>query len=763
MNNPVLILYLEDNPRDAELVRDTLSQAHLNDELTVARDRPEYEAALVKTRFDLIISDYALPDYDGLAALSLAQQQQPGVPFILISGTLGEDRAVECLHRGATDYVLKQRLDRLAPAVRRALAEAAERRERKRAEEASREKEHLLSESQRLGHVGSWLWDMTGPILWSEEMYRLYGISPETFTPTVASLLALIYLDDRPTMQAWITACAAGEKPGKFEFRINLPDGTLRFLEAYGEVVHDAEHKPSYMAGTVLDITERKQADAQLRQQTALLDATSDAIILKDLAGHILYWNRGAEQLYGWPAAEAIGRISHRLLQTNLEKFDEAIQFLLKKSYWRGEMSAKTKDRRELILDARWTLILDDAGQPKSILTINTDITERKKLEAQLLRNQRMESIGTLAGGIAHDLNNSLAPAMMSLTLLRDKVTDSEGRGLLVMLESGLQRACDLVRQVLSFARGVEGQRIMVDLNHLVREMRQIMVETFPKNLAVHDLRDRGLWPILGDATQLHQVLMNLCVNARDAMPHGGQLSVTTENITLDETYAHMNPDAKTGPYVLLTVTDTGTGIPWEIQDRIFDPFFTTKEIGKGTGLGLSTTFTIVKNHGGFIRLHSELGKGTTFKVYLPACSAASADQSAIPVQKQTQQGHGELVLVVDDEASIRSIVQANLKYAGYRVLLAVHGGDALSLYAQHRDEVAVVLIDMVMPIMDGPTTIVALRAMNPKVRIIASSGTDADDVVAQARAAGVQYFIPKPYTAEALFAILHQVLHPPA
>lgn len=331
---------------------------------------------------------------------------------------------------------------------------------------------------------------------------------------------------------------------------------------------------------------------------------------------------------------------------------------------------------------------------------------------------------------------------------------------MLADMEANVQRAAGLVRQVLTFGRGIGGNRVPLQPAQIVREIRQVIRDTFPKSIEFEYHAAPDLWLVIGDPTQIHQVLLNLCINARDAMPHGGRLAIELENVVLDENYTGMNLEAKPGPYVAIKVADTGTGIPQEIQDKIFDPFFTTKEPGKGTGLGLSTTLGIVKSHGGFIHCYSEMGKGSTFKVYFPANATPAAAESAAVAQTGLPRGRNELVLVVDDEEPIRNVVQKTLERFGYRVLLAANGAEALALYARHRAEIALVITDMMMPIMDGPATIVALMAMNPQVKIIGSSGQASNGGGAKALSTGVKHFIPKPYTAEAMLRALHEVLH---
>ncbi|KCZ71876.1 PAS/PAC sensor hybrid histidine kinase [Candidatus Methanoperedens nitroreducens] len=507
------------------------------------------------------------------------------------------------------------------------------------------------------------------------------------------------------------------------------------------------------------EIAERKRAEEQIREQAALLDKAHDAIIVQDLGHRIIYWNKGAQHLYGWTAEEALEKDEDKLLyKEESPRLIEASKSVIEKKEWIGELYQVTKDGREIIVDSHWTLVQDGNGKQKSILVINTDITERKKLEAQFLRAQRMESIGTLAGGIAHDLNNVLTPIMMALQILQQKFTDQESQRLLGIMERNAQRGANLIKQTLSFARGIEGERMPLQVAHIISEIRRIAKETFPRSIDIRTYLPKDLWVINGDATQLHQVLMNLCVNSRDAMPDGGTLSISAENIFIDENYARINIEARVGPYVIITVADTGSGIPSKIMDRIFEPFFTTKEPGKGTGLGLSIVHTIVKNHGGFINVYSEVGRGTTFKVYLPAITTTEI-RKAQEQKPELPTGKGEVILVVDDETSIREITRTTLETYGYRVITASNGAEAVELYIQNREDIKVVLMDMIMPVMDGPTSIRALCKINPDVRIIAISGLAERDKLSGVTDIRVHASLLKPYTAERLLRTIHEVI----
>jgi PAS domain S-box-containing protein len=543
------------------------------------------------------------------------------------------------------------------------------------------------------------------------------------------------------------------------EIRNRAKDGSYYWVDTTIVPFLNSEGKPYQYISIRSDITERKRGEEQIREQAALLDQAQDAILVRDLEQNILFWNKGAERLYGWTAAEASGRnAAELLLKEPSAQFEVARQAVIDKGAWGGEVHQLRRDGAEIIVQSRWTLVRDEHGAPASILVINTDITEKKLMEAQFLRAQRMESIGTLAGGIAHDLNNVLSPILMAVDMLRLKASDEASRKWLDVLRTNAERGGDMVRQVLSFARGVEGERVALQPKHLIKEIVKILRETLPKSIEItYHLAD-DLWIISADATQLHQVLMNLCVNARDAMPDGGAIAIRAENTLVDENYARMHIEARAGRFVMITVTDTGPGMPADVQSRIFEPFFTTKEMTKGTGLGLSTALTIVKSHGGFINVYSELHKGSQFTLYLPALeeqrtAAVRALQTDLPL------GNGELVLIVDDEEAIREITRSTLETFGYRVLTASDGTEALALYADRKSEIDVVLTDMVMPFMDGPATIRALQRMNPGVRIIAASGLTMGLRAGEASLDGVSVFLNKPYTAEKVLKALAHVL----
>jgi PAS domain S-box-containing protein len=522
---------------------------------------------------------------------------------------------------------------------------------------------------------------------------------------------------------------------------------------------------PQGLAIYFYNITRQRDARDQARiseeRFRLLARATNDAIWDIDLVTNRTWRNEGFEKLFGRKIDddEAADQWFTRIHPDDRQRVAEGFARALRDAAesWSDEYRYLRHDGSIAHVFDRGYIIRDEAQKPVRMIGGISDLTERKKLEAQFLRAQRMESIGTLAGGIAHDLNNILSPILMSVGLLKDGETAPDRINLLETIETSGRRGSDMVRQVLAFARGVEGKRMQVNVRHLFRDVQKMMRESIAKNIDVSFSAPNDLWTVTADVTQLHQILMNLCVNARDAMPEGGSLTVVAANQVLDEVYTGMTGELSPGPHIAITVADSGDGMSAQTQERIFEPFFTTKELGKGTGLGLSTVLTIVKSHGGAIDVHSEIGNGTRFTILLPAVATQSA--GVVKTETPLPRGRGELIMIVDDEERIRTLTRATLEKFGYQVVEAKHGAEAVALYVQHRDT-AVVITDMAMPVMDGFATIVALRAINPMLRLIASSGQSTKDGDARARESGVKMLLSKPYTVDVLIRAVDDVLH---
>ncbi len=1044
----IRILHLEDDPLDAALVEDAVRREGIEARIARVDDRAGFLDALARG-VDIILSDYNLPTYDGLSALAEARQRAPDAPFVFISGTLGEERAVETLKAGATDFVLKQHLNRLGPAMRRALQEAAERRARREAEAALEDSRQFVERvieatpqivyvfdpvsgstvylnqriSEVLGHppealhamgsailasivhpddmprlksaiagltapdasgvveseyrvrdaAGGWRWLLTrsvpfrsprGPAqilgtaediterrarerrrraqytvsrilagettldralsrileglgadlgfalgeVWEHDAatrllrrraeWHARGLDAADWTKDAAQALPTagrslparvledgrtqwvrdvvadtgfvrhevanaaglhtaiavplrsgydvlgvltLYATDRieldedlrssietlggqiaefwsrtraqralraseekfrsivETTSEWIWEVDAsfvhvysnpavkrilGYEPAEIIGRNSLAlmhpadreavetemegfafqkrgwegmvlrwrhrDGSTRYLESTAVPVLHEDGRLAGFRGSDRDITARMETEEKLREQAMLLENAVEATLLTDIDGRIRFWNRGAADLYEWPAEEALGKnVSELFPAASAGAAKEARRRVLEGGSWSGLVHQRSRGGRDIVVQSRWSPIRGNDGRLRSILILNSDVTEAQKLEARFLRAQRMEGIGTLAGGIAHDLNNVLAPILMSIEVLARKVQDPHGQRMLGILETSARRGADLVKQVLTFSRGAQGPAGLLDPSHIVREMERMARETFPKSIRVQVDVAADLWHIMGQATPLQQVLMNLCVNARDAMPAGGTLALRARNETTRGARDGKGGDA--APHVVLEVSDTGTGIAPDLVERIFDPFFTTKPVGVGTGLGLSTTAAIVKSHDGFIDVDTALGRGTTFKVFLPARPTAAA--AAPRPEPEVAEGRGETVLVIDDEAAILSIARETLEAYGYVVITAASGEAALALFREKHREIRLVLTDMSMPGMTGAQAIEAMRAVDAAVPIVATSGRALEDGVS------ATVFLSKPYSGRTLVETVQAAL----
>lgn len=503
----------------------------------------------------------------------------------------------------------------------------------------------------------------------------------------------------------------------------------------------------------------RERMEKHYRSQSSLLDLTSDAVIVCNLEGRIVGWNQGATLIYGWSSETANGKLLSELFYPlESTNFSANLAATIAKNEYRAEENHVTSMGRTIAVQTRWTLGRNPDNR-NEILIVNTDVTEQKELERQFLRMQRLETVGLLASGIAHDLNNVLAPILMASQNLLNDIKDEGQADLLRSIEASARRGGALVHQILSYARGTEAERAPLDVKQLLHEFQKVAKDTFPRAIQIVTRFGKDLRPVLGSKTQLYQAVMNLCVNARDAMPNGGILQIEASNLVLDASFVSRHPPAPPGEYVSLKIVDNGVGIADSVIDRIFDPFFTTKEAGKGTGLGLSTVLGIVKRHGGFLEVISKLGKGSRFTIFLPTIEPSSP--AALPAPSPIlPSGNGRVVLVVDDERVIRDITASTLKKNGYQVLTACDGTEGFALFTQHRSEISVVVTDMSMPYMDGAKMIRALFQIDPKVRVIAMSGLNEEVNLPELLKKKVP-FLKKPFALEKLLETLAEVLEP--
>jgi PAS domain S-box-containing protein len=619
------VLIVEDDPGVARLQQRRLERAGYT--VVSVGTAEEGMLKLAQGGVELVLLDYRLPGgRTGLDVYAAMQAAGHDLPVIIVTGFSEEATVIKALRAGVRDFVTKslEYLDYLPEAVSRAL------------KQVRLEQQLAQSQARLAGIIGS-ARDAILTVDGDGRITQFNAAAEQVFRCTAADAVGLpvqVFIPPSPELPTDLFGPLADKAhlcATWFEQHGVRTDGKTFPLEASISSADVAGRQ--FRIVIVRDVTERKLAEDRVREQAALIDRATDAILVCDPEDRIRSWNQGAERLYGWTVTESVGKKADQLLfGRQASPLDQARAELIAKGQWSGELRQVTKNGKEVVVDSHWTLVRADDGRPRSTLVINTDVTEKKKLEAQFLRVQRMESIGTLAGGIAHDLNNVLVPILLGSQLLQTPMAEVQRNELLETIRASAERGADLVKQVLLFARGVEGQRVPVEPSCLVKDLVKLLRSTLPKTIAVQTSFAPENWTIKGDATQLTQVLMNLCVNARDAMPRGGRLSITVANAFLDARFPSLHGEIQPGPHLLFQVADTGTGMPPEVMDKIFEPFFTTKEIGKGTGLGLSTVLGIVRSHGGAIDVASTPGKGSLFSVYLPAIpNETTAPAAALP------------------------------------------------------------------------------------------------------------------------------------
>ena len=750
------ILSLEDEPRDAELIQATLRSANLAFDFRRVATEPDYLTALKSESFDLVLADYSLPETDGIAALRLCHEHRPECPFIFVSGSLGEELAIDTLKQGAADYVLKDHLDRLPRAVERALREVHERAARRFAEKSLRESEEKYRDLVENLNDLVYVLDLKGRLTFvSSASERLLGYRPAEVMGR--AFTDFIFEEDLPTVLSEFQL----HMQGRFiplEFRIVAKSGEVRWA--------NVSTRPSMqggqmvgIAGLLTDITERKRAEEALRTSVQRF---------QDIAAHAQewIWEVGTDGRYTYSSQmveSMLGYTPEEVRQKHFYDFfhpddletlkTAAFAAFSEKQPFREFINRNVhKDGRTVWLSTSGLPVFDANGNVIGYRGADTDITQRKrieeerqKLQAQLIQAQKMEAVGLLAGGVAHDFNNILAAIMMNLDLLKEYPNlNQEIEQMLGELEASAKRAADLTRQLLMFSRRSVLEIKVLDLNEIVANLLKMLGRLIGEDIYLQFQRKTGLPAVEADACMLEQVLMNLCVNARDAMSKGGRITISTETIEVGKEHARTHANRRPGLFVCLSVADTGCGMDETTLKRIFEPFFTTKEVGKGTGLGLATVHGIVTQHQGWVEVESQLGVGTAFHVFLPASNRKAA--AAENVKLKAARGH-ETILLVEDEWSVRRTLVRSLQVLGYRVLEAGNGLEAMRLWQEHHHEIDLLFSDMVMPEgMTGLELAERLRAEKPDLSIIISSGYSS--VTSQLTGViedGVVY-LPKPY-----------------
>ena len=771
MARPFQILHLEDDPDYSNLVKGMLETDGLGVEILRVDNLADFSAALANNTFDVILADYRLPTCTGLQALQTARQSCPDAPFLLLSGAIGEQAAIESLKCGATDYVLKNWPERLVPAVRRALQQAGERVQRKRAESERKQAEDALRQREEYFRaLAEQAMDVTA-VLDADGTIRYESPSVERVLGYVPSDLLgrnsfdFVHPEEVPRIrQLFAAGIAVQDSTATEEFRFRHKDGSWRVLEIVARNLLD---NPS-VKGVIVnsrDITERRRTEEIRQRLAAAAEQAAETIVITDVQGAILYVNPAFEKTTGYTREEALGQ-NPRLLKSG--KHDPALykelwSTLVRGGIWTGHFVNKRKDGSFYEEDATITPVRDATGKVVNYVAVKHDVSNEVRLEAQLRQAQKMEAVGQLAGGVAHDFNNLLAVIRggAELVLMDAGPLSVEAVGCLNQIVRASESAANLTRQLLVFSRKQLMRAQPLGLNDLIRNLTKMLKRIIPENNHMECLYAEELPFSQIDPGMLEQVLLNLVVNARDAMPHGGQLQIATEKITFDETCADAHAEARPGEFVCLRVSDTGTGIAPEHLQRIFEPFFTTKEPGKGTGLGLATVYGIVKQHQGWVEVASRIGEGTTFKIFLPAISPPAEAVAALQAAQELR-GGTETILLVEDDYSVRMITRRVLETFHYKVLEATCAREALEVSGQHAGEIALLLTDIVLPeAVTGRDLAERLRTLRLELKVIFMSGYSAE-VVGKDTAffqKAKSRFLHKPFSNDTLIRTVRQCL----
>jgi two-component system cell cycle sensor histidine kinase/response regulator CckA len=759
----IRVLLVEDNPGDARLILELLREIEGAFEFE-RFDRLEPALQRLKQAgIDVVLLDLGLPDSQGIETFARAHREARGEPIVVISGLDDEVLALEAVRRGAQDYVVKGRIEGrlLARVIRYAV-------ERKRAEELVHAgQQRFLQLAENISEVFFVVDAQYRETLYINPAYeRVWGRTCQSLYDDPKSFLETVHPDDRNRLIEYVRQVQNGREVGEIEFRVVRPDGAIRSLLSHTVPIRNERGEVYRIAGTALDITDRKLAEEALRASEGrarnLFETVHLIVLGLNGEGKVDYVNPFFLQLTGYTVEEVFGKpwVEHFLPKAQQSGMTGVFLDLEGRNYHPYyETAIVTKAGEERLIAWNNTLVRDQQGRPTGTLSIGEDITEHRRLEEQFRHSQKMEAVGRLAGGVAHDFNNLLTSILgYSELLIEDLPVESGHRLDVIEIRAAAERAAGLTRQLLAFSRQQVLQLAVLNVNDVVRNLEKMLGRLLGEDVTL----DTGLEPALGnvraDAGQLEQVLANLAVNARDAMPGGGTLTIETTNAELTEEYLDAHRPVTAGSYVMLTVSDTGTGMSAESKARLFEPFYTTKEVGKGTGLGLSTTYGIVKQLGGYIWVYSEMGRGTAFKIYLPRVNAL-AESVAVHTISQGIPSGNETVVLAEDNEQLRKLLGGYLERLGYRVLAAAHAAEALGQARGHAGKIHLLVTDIVMPGESGRKLADQLTETRPDMRILFMSGYSDLAMLGQGLVEPGLHYLQKPFTPAGLARRVREVL----
>ncbi len=769
MKEKLKLLNIEDSELDTELLILHLKKEGYELDYKRVDNLHQLEEALTNEEWDIIISDYSMPGFGVDEALSFVKQTELDVPFIVISGTIGEEKAVKVMRAGASDYLMKDNLKRLAPAIERELHEAENRRRKRESEKSLIESEKRLKLALSAAKMGVWEWDIiTEEVVGSSEFYSIWGIEKSVLEKK--DFENAIHPEDLSYILQKIGDSIEKHELYEAEYRF-IRNGEIRYVSNLGVTEYDEQGNPLKMYGTIQDITDRKKSEKELlesEQRFRALASSAHRVWGSDPDGFIQKPDSSLDraaisklsesEYYWW-----LDLIHPDERESTLEKWKESVKT---REIYEIENRIVDEDKGYRYYYVRAVPVFNEDGSVREWVGMNLDITERKlaeeslhKSEAKLIQAQKLESVGRLAGGIAHDFNNMLTAinGYSDLALRKLSANDPLRHYIEEIKKSG-ERSASLTQQLLAFSRKQVLKPRIIDINNIIHETHSMLSRLIGEDIQFESNLAPDIKLIKVDVGQLSQVIMNLIVNARDAMPDGGKLTIETANVVFDEQFSEFYFEAKPGRYVMLTVSDTGIGMDKEVQKNIFEPFYTTKEISKGTGLGLSTVYGIVKQSGGYIWVYSEPDKGAIFKIYFPQVE----DEIKPVIEREPSPSFhsgSETVLLAEDEDMVRNLCRQVLESCGYQVIEAKNGIEALELFKENSAKVDLLMTDIVMPKMGGKELAENLRKLSPGLPILFMSGYPDDAVVRHGIIDAEMNYLQKPFTFNTLTQKVRELL----
>jgi two-component system, cell cycle sensor histidine kinase and response regulator CckA len=728
MDAPLRVLLIENSEQDAALNLHELERAGFQCRSRVIATRKELLDLCPRFPFDIVLADYRLPGWNGMDAFAAIREAGRDVPFVLVTGFIGEEAAVECIKQGVTDYVLKDHLPRLSLVVARALEERALRDARSLMFHALRESEANALFLFAHNPLPMWVFERETLrfLQVNDAALHLYGYDrPDLLQMQVT---ALHLPEEVQEFLAALESSTAGDQLGG-EWRLRKKDRSVVDVEMF---LHKMEYSGRSCALVVTqDITERKRAEDEKQKFFTLVEYSRDFIAVADLHDNVEYVNPAGRAMLGIPDAQSI-KDSHFTDYVNPSEMalvhGTILPALHSSGHWQGELRFRHRPTGKAIpMDFVGFQVRDQAtGRPRFVATVSRDMSERRALEQQLRQAQKFEAIGQLAGGIAHDFNNVIGAILGWAELGEDQAASQNPQlsSYFSKIHSQCDRVTDLVRQLLAFSRQQILEPCNMSLNQTVRDVLNLLDKVIGKDVEIKFVLASDLMTVRADPAQIEQVLMNLCINSRDAMPHGGRLTIETRNAEFSEQDCQRTAGLQPGRFAELRVTDTGIGMNDAVREKIFEPFFTTKTSGNRTGLGLATVYGIIKQHGGFVLAESELGRGSTFRTFLCAGPAsANRDCRTVVVEEAPSRGGHETVLIAEDHDALREVACSALKKKGYEILLARDGQEAIDLFTAHRERISLVILDVIMPQRSGPQVYQTIKRLEPKISVLFATG----------------------------------------